>query len=228
MPSNTEESYLQALINDFSVDSNLSPRDALRMIGVRYQQLENQTDNFIRILSNSQVAFSEFLKSLASILHAYLFNDILSNAGSYRKATDPNNGFVGFGSDKVRNPSLTEFQGSPTAIIEPELSKAFRLLSRDDKDPIRTAIVFYQRFVLVHPFYDANGRIARFLVSLYLSFHGYYVRWKIIDEKNKIKFIKKLNQCHLRYEKDGYEKYLNYLVDFWKEFVGKLSELEEK
>lgn len=111
--------------------------------------------------------------------------------------------------------------------MQNELDKIFGVLTADDLDPVWTSMEFYQKFVNVHPFYDANGRIARFLVSIYLQYHGFYIQWKIMEEKHKEKFLKKLNHCHVRIGSSTYGKYLDYLHKFWKQFVIPIDQLEK-
>lgn len=230
LPSNSEAQYLQALIRDFPVDRNLNSTEAVIKIGTRFIQLEDKKAlylKFIRNIRNNPLPLFELLWTLNRAIHNYLFNEILSKAGQFRKKTDPNNGFVGFGSDRPRNPSQTQFKDSNPDLIETELSKTFNFFSETDSNPIRTSILFYQKFVLIHPFYDANGRIARYIVSLYLLFHGYYVQWKIIEERHKEKFIKKLNQCHNRVGQPTFDQYFEYLHLFWKKFIIRVDELEK-
>lgn len=148
-----------------------------------------------------------------------MFEGVLSNAGEFRKATDPNHGFVAFGGNLQRNPWGSKFKGSPPEQIEAGLKSAFDLLSKNDMDPVRTSIIFYQKFVHIHPFYDANGRVARFLLTLYLLFHGHYVLWKQLEEGKKNEFLKKLNSCHLRQQSGAYNDYLEHLYRFGKKFV---------
>lgn len=227
MSNNSEALYLQALIKDFPVDPNLNPTDALIKIGTRYAQVEEETNEFVKFLRNQGDSLSSLFFNLTKRFHFYLFMGILSNAGQFRKKTDPNSGFVGFGGDHPRNPSQTQFKGLNPDAVEAELRKTFELFSRNDPNPVKTSILFYQKFVLIHPFYDANGRIARYIVSLYLLFHGYYVQWKIIEERHREKFIKKLNQCHIRVGQQMFDEYFEYLHSFWKKFVIRRDELEQ-
>ena len=79
----------------FSVKAPPSAEEALTKIHTRYDKLN--TDDFINILvSRDPQAFVATFQQLPRALHAYLFNDILSNAGEYRKANDPGGGVVYF------------------------------------------------------------------------------------------------------------------------------------
>lgn len=89
---------------------------------------------------------------------------------------------------------------------------ASHLILRTD-DSVYHAVKFYQQFVQIHPFYDANGRIGRFLLEIYLNLHGIGMQWKKLYANEK--WIKKLNDCHRRKGASEYERYLGYLVSHW-------------
>ena len=52
-------------------------------------------------------------------------------------------------------------------------------------NPVRDAVTFYQQFVCIHPFYDANGRIGRFITSLYLDYHGLHISWAGLSQNQQ-------------------------------------------
>ncbi len=64
------------------------------------------------------------------------------------------------------------------------------------------------------------------MVSAYLYYHGFYVQWgKMLEGGGQTKFYNKLNECHKRMGKPGFEKYFEYLLDFFSPFVVKKEEL---
>ena len=106
-----------------------------------------------------------FFREIPVEFHKQLFEGILNNAGEYRKSTDPNKGEVFFG------PSTNQFAGADPSMIESMLRQNISTLTLSSPDPVYVAAKFYQRFVYIHPFNDGNGRIARFIVEVYLIYH---------------------------------------------------------
>lgn len=223
--ANNEVTYLEGLIRDFPPPNPPPASEAIVTLGTRYTQLEASVESFADIFAKGPNALTVVFSESTRLIHQYLFQDIVSNAGSYRQEADPNGGFVGFGKDKSRNPHQMEFAGLSPNLIEPKLRAVFASMSLTNPNPVRQGIWFYQQFVFIHPFYDANGRIARFLVSVYMHCYGKIVDWKSLEEKRKSKFIKKLNGCHNHYSHD-YEKYLGYLIDFWGDYLSPIPSEE--
>lgn len=232
--------YLGELIDAFPTQSKISPHDALEKLRIRYESVEsniNEFSDFIIKFSKMKLSFlfPEMIKDndyfpmgflvLIRILHSLLFQDILSNAGKVRKANDPNFGFVGFGGLSNRVAGHTKYCGSNPNNINEELRKAVMLLKKMNDDPIRAGLEFYRKFVKIHPFYEANGRIARIILSIYLQYHGYYITWREIEVKRAGKFISKLNKCHTHENKPTYDKYFNLFVDFFRPFIHSIEDL---
>ena len=215
---------LQGLIKDFPPVQHIDIDAALKQIESRFIGLSEFLPEFVKILLPSEFS-SQFL-GLTLGIHKFLFDKIVSNAGEYRKKTDPNNGVVYFGGEYARHSSGQKFHGTNPDFIYEELQQAFALLSDKDSNPLRTSILFYQKFVRIHPFYDANGRIARLIITIYLRYHGYYVQWAKLEQTKKNKFLDKLNECHEREDQYNFEQYFEYLYNFWKQFVIQKDELE--
>lgn len=224
-----EIEYLRELIEDFA--AKISPDEASRaldIIAARYQTLEQACRIYPKLIDVYDWPEPErisVLRERISILHKYLFDEILSNAGEFRKGSDPQSGYIGFGGTKYQRRKV-KFDGSTPSRIEDDLDVALAYLNAKSKKPVESALRFYQHFVFTHPFYDANGRLGRVIVSTYLIRFNYYVRWGEFDGANNGKFIKKLNECHKRMER-GYqfEKYFSYLLDFFNRYVITIDEL---
>ncbi|MBU0713399.1 Fic family protein [bacterium] len=77
---------------------------------------------------------------------------------------------------------------------------------------------FYQHFAYIHPFYDANGRIARILMIIYLLINNLTIKREPFDQ-SKGKFLKRLNRCHERFETDKSDQYFKYFFQFMKKFI---------
>lgn len=215
-------------MRDFPTDVRIAPEEALVRLQAKYQSIEQLYGQLAETIQNRRPNLNDQFVWLSHLLHMVLFDGILSNAGSFRLATEPNHGYVGFGKSDVRQPSGAQFNGTPAEQIEEKVGAACGLFSWKDKDPVRTSAVFYQRFVRIHPFYDANGRIGRALVTMYLRLHGYYLLWRKLETTSKYDFIKKLNDCHKRENSHILPEYEEILVRFWKKFVVSLSEIEEQ
>lgn len=223
-----ELAYLAELMDEFPVEGRpiSSVEAAEALLQSRYQTLLDNLVDSEAVLKQLQAIpapadFPAIFKALTKSLHFTLFKDILSNAGRYRQSTEPNGGVVYFGPLKGVQPRFT---GAPADEIEQALGHVFRHLSKRADNPIVSAVRFYQQFVRVHPFYDANGRICRLIVSLYLDYHRYYVKWD--DLQGQGKWIRKLNDCHLRQGQALYDDYLGYLISHFSSYVTDKADFE--
>lgn len=224
-PTGQEHDYLARLIEDFGPDGGPEAHDASQRIFDRYSQLVAdyvEIGDSIRSRVEEGKSLRKLLRERAVSFHSFLYDDILGNAGRYREEMDPKRGRVYFGGQQAHK-GRPRYEGALPNKIEGELDEAFEHLAENlsDDDPIRSAVLFYAHFVYVHPFYDANGRIGRMLVSIYLYLCGYYINWRKLDQK-KNKFISKLNACHDRrnsLNKEKHRRYQDYLVDFFRRYV---------
>ena len=196
------------------------PETAHQIIQTRF--VTSSTLSFYDLpLQTQQLCFSRLFNNLSRKFHLDLYHGILSNAGQYRNRSDVNAGQVFFGPPYHGPP---RYAGTPAQHIPEELVPVYKGLLKHTTQPIECAFHFYQRFVQIHPFYDANGRIGRLLVCFYLDFHGYYMNWEGFSKTEK--WLKKLNACHDRYGQAIYEEYLNYFIIYAKQYIKLKDEYE--
>ena len=229
---NAEIAYLEELIATYSEKSDWQAEEAIENIYTRFQELEKKRSQILPRLTNSPDGYYQF----CLWIHGFLYNKILGNAGKFRDISDPNGGNVYFGGINYRT-MKNKFTGTKPASIKLELSEAFKILFNAQFTPVEASIRFYAEFVAIHPFYDANGRISRYIIDTYLQDRNYYVDWQSINKKHG-KFLRKLNYCHsVRAKQKEYsdrgvdwqsirEKYIAYLVNFWSQFVEFIDDSE--
>jgi len=215
----SELDHLADLLKDFATKNHYTPEAAFSIIRTRYIQLEKS--NFIpeicsKINNMEKSKLPNLFKIFANIIHHVLYRDILTNAGKYRQINDPKKGSIFFGGVKQRSLE-SKFHGISADQIENEIIVAFKWLGNDG-DPVENALRFYQHFVYIHPYYDANGRIARFIMIIHLLLHKLSIS-KIPFDQSKGKFLKKLNRCHERFGTDKSEKYFKYFFQFMKKYI---------
>lgn len=215
----SEIDHLADLFKDFSTGNHYTPEVAFNLIRTSFRSIEKS--NFIpeicKDLKSIKITdYPNFFKKFAEIIHEYIYKDILVNAGEYRKSSDPGGGVIYFGGPKQRSME-SKFKGISPENIKEKISKAFSWLGNDG-NPVENVLRFYQHFVYIHPFYDANGRIARIIMIIYLLINKLTINREPFDQ-SKGKFMKKLNRCHERFGTDKFEKYFKYFYQFMQKYI---------
>jgi fido (protein-threonine AMPylation protein) len=183
------------LLKDFAADPSLTPEEVYLKSWSRFNILEQvplneilQEKFILRVLRIPIYAL------LPQAFHKFIYEGLYTFAGKYRSKDDPHGGNIYFGHQHAQH-RKPKFHGDHPALIEDGVLDAVLFLKKRTKDPLHNAVRFYQKFVNVHPFYDANGRIGRLIAAMYLADHKLVLSWSEFDSKSK--FIKKLNRCHL-------------------------------
>jgi Fic family protein len=89
--------------------------------------------------------------------HKILMNELLRNAGNYRKSD------VGVGGK-----SGVVHIAPPHTRVSELMGELFEWLGTSDEHPLIISSVFHYEFEFIHPFVDGNGRMGRFWQSLIL------------------------------------------------------------
>lgn len=140
------------------------------------EQLASSTD---RAISNTDVRS----------LHELVLRGLHDEAGSYRRVSVKISGsrYELCGPEKVPS-QMDEYQAwlaSHSRPTENELSSIEGLL---------VAGVAHSWFVMIHPFIDGNGRVARLLLHLALVLYGFPVA--IIAKEDRLRYYHSLEQSH--------------------------------
>lgn len=219
-----EWEHLAGLIEDFPPKRKLSTDKSLELLRDRTKSLVDF--NVFEILGKKLYTIElkqriEIIEMVILAIHSILFKRILSNPGKYRSCEDPGGGRISFGGSH-RAETRNKYSGCNPNTLKECVNQAIGQLFIEREDKIESAVRFYQQFVLCHPFYDANGRIARLIIDSFLSYHGFIVLWSNMVVVGKAQFIKRLNRCHDRYNsrnQDVYERQLTHFVNHMKKFI---------
>jgi Fic family protein len=79
-------------------------------------------------------------------------------------------------------------------------------LLRNEDDAFVRAILGHFFFVFIHPFIDGNGRIARFILNLFLISGGY--NWTIIQVKNREQYMHGLESASVEQDIIPFTKFV--------------------
>ena len=241
---------LAGLLEDFG-RAGWSPDradEAFAEIAERSLRLESFFEVEMRRVSNlsadsESFSLSGILEKVGRGVHLYLFHGILTTAGRYRRATDPGGGFVAFGGTRGQTTEPL-FRGAPARDLPALVPETYARLvdvregalasdagARSEARLRATdaAVLFYKDLSGVHPFYDANGRVGRYVVSVYLLLHGRTVRWADLDRR-EAGFLKKINECLKRRghtDQAVIATYEDRLVRFWRPFVEDVPDVDD-
>lgn len=112
-------------------------------------------------------------------IHEMVTRGILESAGRYR----------------TRNVRITGAARSPAdwSHIVREMDDLIAEVVKKDRPVVEMAAYLHHRFVLIHPFVDGNGRVARLLSNLYLMKNGYPPI--VLSQKNRQQYYRALREA---------------------------------
>lgn len=120
----------------------------------------------------------------------------------------------------------------PESKIISSMDDAINILNDDDIDPLFRISIFHYLFGYIHPFYNGNGRLNRFISSYYLantleSIMGYRLSYTIKENINK--YYKSFKVVNEEINKGDITPFIFTYLDFIKESAMNLRDgLAEK
>jgi len=135
--------------------------DALEMVFAHVKAERPLTVGFIKDVHAALVKSQETYKAKDSLGNAV---ERPLEAGKFK--TLPNN---------VIEPSGQEFYYCPPVHVDAEMDRLVAMYCEaQERPPEEVAAWLHHRFVLIHPFPDGNGRVARCLASMVFAKHGLF------------------------------------------------------
>ncbi|MBU1873050.1 hypothetical protein KJ688_04875, partial [bacterium] len=137
----SELDHLADLLKDFATQNHYTPETAFTLIKSRFRAFEKS--NFIpeicsKLKSIDHSGYPGFFRNFAKIIHHYIYQDILVNAGEYWRSSDPGGGLILFGGQKQRSLE-SKFKGVSADKIENDLNKAYSWLG-ENGDPVANVL----------------------------------------------------------------------------------------
>ncbi len=116
----------------------------------------------------------------------------------------------------------------PNPVKVPDLMTKFTkdITAPGKRHPVELAAEAHYQLVTIHPFVDGNGRTARLLMNLILMQNGYPPA--LIRKRDRLRYIKSLEQAQLGGSKEDYYKIISDAVDrSFEIYLKALSQEEE-
>ncbi len=99
------------------------------------------------------------------------------------------------------------------AAVEGAMETLFQLL-QEEKHPAVRAVLGHFILAYVHPYFDGNGRIARFLLNLMLVSGGY--DWTVIRAERRSTYMSALEQASTESNIVPFAKFVKSELDYWR------------
>ncbi len=91
-----------------------------------------------------------------------------------------------------------------------DLMPALFELLREENEPVVRVVLGHFAFVYVHPYFDGNGRMGRFLMNVMLAAGGY--PWTVIPVERRSAYMAALEEGSVRQDIKPFAKFLGRLV----------------
>jgi len=112
----------------------------------------------------------------------------------------------------------------PKEAIPDAMNKLFELM-RSEPDACVRAVLGHYVFGFIHPYFDGNGRIARFIMNLMLVTGGY--NWTVVRVEKRKEYMDALEICSRDYTIAQFTKVIASEMTYWKSQASKLTKSEQ-
>jgi fido (protein-threonine AMPylation protein) len=99
----------------------------------------------------------------------------------------------------------------PRAEAVRDLMPAFFELLRSEREPAVRAVLGHFVFVYIHPYFDGNGRMGRFLMNTMMASGGY--PWTIVPLERRKDYMAALEAASVDQDITSFAKFLAGLID---------------
>lgn len=105
----------------------------------------------------------------------------------------------------------------PREALADSMEMLFNLTAQETEPAVR-AVLGHHLFVFIHPYFDGNGRIGRFLMNAMLASGGY--PWTIIRMKSRNQYMKALEAASVGGDIKPFARFISHEMLAWKSLVG--------
>ena len=162
--------------------------------------------------------------------------DFLKAHKTLMKYLEDDNGFYRDHGEGVKRKEIIIYV-APNSILVPSLMNSlFEYLKTSNDNLLIQACVFHYYFVLIHPFTNGNGRLARLWVSLILNKYNKNFEYIPIEEEiyfNQEKYYNSISECHVNGNANSFIKFMLDVINssldkIIKNNIIKLTTTQEK
>lgn len=193
-----------------------------------FLHLKSVVDKYNKIINNEDICF-ETCQDIRKFYDTFALDEVLTEHPSWRP-----DGKI-FRKDPVEITSGTEkvlHQGVfPEEKLIDEMSIALDILNDEEIPFLIRVIIFHYFFGYLHPFYDGNGRTARFIFSYYLSKEFDEIvalRLSVIIKRYKKKYYEIFQDTDNEYNKGDLTIFVQTFLEMLNKAIEEAIEILQK
>jgi Fic family protein len=93
----------------------------------------------------------------------------------------------------------------PPEAVRDLMPEFFQLLAAEPEPPVRVVLGHFF-FVYIHPYFDGNGRMGRFLMNLMVASGGW--RWTLVTVDTRSEYLAALERASVHQDIEPFSQYL--------------------